>query len=110
MRVRRLRPDEVARREAEVKPRAVRFRMPPGTTCYDDVVHGRIEFENAVIEDFVVLRSDNHPTYHLSVVVDDIDMGITDVVRGDDHISNTPKQVLLYRAFGAPCRASRTCR
>jgi glutamyl-tRNA synthetase len=94
--------DEVAAREAAGAPRAVRFRMPDGTTAFDDVVHGRIEFENAVIEDFVVLRSDRHPTYHLSVVVDDIDMGITDVVRGDDHISNTPKQVLLYEALGAP--------
>ena len=93
--------DEIARREAAGMPRAIRFRMPSGTTAYDDVVHGRIEFDNAVIEDFVVLRSDRHPTYHLSVVVDDIDMRITDVVRGDDHISNTPKQVLLYRAFGA---------
>ncbi len=83
-------------------PRAIRFRMPAGVTGFDDAVHGRIEFENAVIEDFVVLRSDGHPTYHLSVVVDDIDMKITDVVRGDDHISNTPKQVLLYQALGAP--------
>jgi glutamyl-tRNA synthetase len=93
--------EEVAAREAAGTPRAIRFRMPGGRTAYDDVVHGTIEFDNAVIEDFVVLRSDNYPTYHLSVVVDDIDMGITDVVRGDDHISNTPKQVLLYRAFGA---------
>ena len=84
---------------------------PAGTTAYDDVVHGKIEFDNAVIEDFVVLRSDRQPTYHLSVVVDDIDMGITDVVRGDDHISNTPKQVLLYRgARRRRCRVSRTCR
>ncbi len=94
--------DDIADRESAGAPRAVRFRMPDGTTAYDDVVHGRIEFENAVIEDFVVLRSDRCPTYHLSVVVDDIDMGITDVVRGDDHISNTPKQVLLYEALGAP--------
>ncbi|HSK09676.1 MAG TPA: glutamate--tRNA ligase [Vicinamibacterales bacterium] len=94
--------DEIARREAAGLPRAIRFKMPAGTTAYDDVVHGRIEFDNAVIEDFVVLRSDLHPTYHLSVVVDDIDMRITDIVRGDDHISNTPKQVLLYEAFGAP--------
>ncbi len=95
-------PDEVARREAAGEPRAIRFRMPAGRTSFDDVVHGRIEFDNAVIEDFVVLRSDRHPTYHLSVVVDDIDMAITDVVRGDDHISNTPKLVHLYEAFGAP--------
>lgn len=94
--------DEIARREAAGEARAIRFRMPVGSTAYDDVVHGRIEFDNAVIEDFVVLRSDRYPTYHLTVVADDIDMGITDVVRGDDHISNTPKQVLLYRALGAP--------
>ena len=91
----------MAAREQAGAPRAIRFRMPAGTTSYDDVVHGKIEFDNAVIEDFVVLRSDQFPTYHLSVVVDDIDMGITDVVRGDDHISNTPKQVLLYQALGA---------
>jgi glutamyl-tRNA synthetase len=59
-------------------------------------------FDNANIEDFVVLRSDRQPTYHLSVVADDIDMGMSHVVRGDDHISNTPKHVLLFRAFGSP--------
>ena len=64
-------------------------------------MHGRIEFDGASIEDFVILRSDQYPTYHLSVVVDDIDMGITDVIRGDDHISNTPKHVLLFEALGA---------
>jgi glutamyl-tRNA synthetase len=63
-------------------------------------VHGPIDFDNEHIENFVILRSDSHPTYHLSVVVDDIDMEVTHVVRGDDHISNTPKQVLLYTAFG----------
>jgi glutamyl-tRNA synthetase len=94
--------DGIAARESAGLLRAIRFRMPAGTTAYDDVVHGRIEFDNSVIEDFVVLRSDRYPTYHLSVVVDDIDMGITDVVRGDDHISNTPKQVLLYEALEAP--------
>ena len=81
---------------------AVRFKVPPGVTRFEDMVHGPIAFENEHIEDFVILRSDGHPTYHLSVVVDDIDMAITHVVRGDDHISNTPKQVLLYQAFGKP--------
>jgi glutamyl-tRNA synthetase len=81
---------------------AVRFKVPPGQTRFDDLVHGPIAFDNEHIEDFVILRSDRLPTYHLSVVVDDIDMGITQVVRGDDHISNTPKQVLLYEAFGKP--------
>ena len=71
-----------------------------GKTSFTDTVHGPIEFDNEHIESFVILRSDTHPTYHLSVVVDDIDMAITHVVRGDDHISNTPKQVLLYNAFG----------
>ena len=80
---------------------AIRFRIPEGTTQFVDLVHGPIAFDNAHIEPFVILRSDGHPTYHLSVVVDDIDMAITHVVRGDDHISNTPKQVLLYQAFGA---------
>ena len=79
---------------------AIRFKVPPGHTRFVDLVHGPISFENEHIENFVVLRSDGHPTYHLSVVVDDIDMEITHVVRGDDHISNTPKQVLLYEAFG----------
>ena len=96
----RLTPDEVASREAAKMPRAIRFRVPAGETTFHDLVHGDITFDNAHIEDFVALRSDGHPTYHLSVVVDDLDMAITHVVRGDDHISNTPKQVLLYRAFG----------
>jgi len=68
---------------------------------FDDLVHGPIEFDGANIEDFVILRSDGHPTYHLSVVSDDVEMAITHVVRGDDHISNTPKQILLYQAIGA---------
>ena len=84
---------------------AIRFRVPPGKTAFTDLVHGPIEFDNEHIESFVILRSDGHPTYHLSVVVDDIDMAITHVVRGDDHISNTPKQVLLYRAFEQPVPA-----
>jgi glutamyl-tRNA synthetase len=98
----RLSADEVAEREAAGQPRAIRFRVPEGATRFDDLVHGPIEFANANLEDFVVLRSDMHPTYHLSVVVDDVDMAITDIVRGDDHISNTPKQVLLYQAFAEP--------
>jgi glutamyl-tRNA synthetase len=79
---------------------AIRFKVPAGKTSFTDSVHGPIEFDNEHIESFVILRSDTHPTYHLSVVVDDIDMAVTHVVRGDDHISNTPKQVLLYNAFG----------
>ena len=94
--------DEVARRVAAGEPYAIRFLVPPGETVFADQVHGDVRFDNAHIEDFVVLRSDGYPTYHLSVVVDDIAMAMTHVVRGDDHISNTPKQVLLYQAFGKP--------
>ena len=81
---------------------AIRFRPRSGPVAFDDAVHGRIEFDTADIEPFVILRSDGHPTYHLSVVVDDAQMAITDVVRGDDHISNTPKHVLLFEALDAP--------
>jgi glutamyl-tRNA synthetase len=93
--------DARAANEAAGVPFAVRFLVPDGQTGFDDAVHGRIAFERANIEDFVILRSDGHPTYHLSVVVDDIDMKITDVIRGDDHISNTPKHVLLFEALDA---------
>ena len=92
---------DIAAREAAGVPRAIRFKVPAGRTSFDDLVHGAIAFENANIEDFVVLRSDRQPTYHLSVVADDVSMEISHVVRGDDHISNTPKHVLLYDAFGA---------
>jgi glutamyl-tRNA synthetase len=92
---------DVAAREAAGTPRAIRFKVPAGQTTFSDLVRGAIAFDNANIEDFVILRSDRQPTYHLSVVADDVEMAISHVVRGDDHISNTPKQVLLYRAFGA---------
>jgi glutamyl-tRNA synthetase len=80
---------------------AIRFRVPKGAVTYNDAVFGEISVESDTIENFVLLRSDKHPTYHLSVVVDDIDMRISHVIRGADHISNTPKQILLYRALGA---------
>ena len=94
-------PERIAEREAVAAPRAIRFKVPTTRTTFDDAIHGRIEFDPRNIEDFVVLRSDQHPTYHLSVVVDDVDMEITHVIRGDDHISNTPKHILLFEAFGA---------
>jgi glutamyl-tRNA synthetase len=96
----RLAPDEVERRLAAGMPYVVRFRVPEGTTEWDDLVHGRIAFPNKDIEDFIVLRSDGTPIYNMAVVSDDILMRITLVMRGDDHISNTPKQILLYRALG----------
>jgi glutamyl-tRNA synthetase len=81
---------------------AVRFRMPEGEIAFDDLVYGHIAFRGEDIKDWVILRSDRTPTYNFSVVVDDIDMGITHVMRGDDHLSNTPKQIAVYRALGAP--------
>ncbi|MGE3509371.1 MAG: glutamate--tRNA ligase [Vicinamibacterales bacterium] len=94
--------DEVAAREREGRARAIRVKAPERRIAFDDIVRGPIEFDGAHIEDFVILRSDGHPTYHLSVVCDDVEMRMTHVVRGDDHISNTPKQIILYEALGAP--------
>ncbi|HEX9458854.1 MAG TPA: glutamate--tRNA ligase [Thermoanaerobaculia bacterium] len=83
-------------------PHVIRFAMQPGTIEFHDLIHGDVKFDGDLIDDFVLLRSDGHPTYHLSVVIDDIDMAITHVARGDDHLSNTPKHVVLFRAFGTP--------
>jgi len=80
---------------------AIRFAVPQsGSTTFEDAVFGAVEFANSEIEDFVLLRSGGVPTYHLSVVVDDLDMRITHVLRGADHLSNTPKQIMIYRALG----------
>lgn len=98
----RLGASEVARRVAAGMPSAIRFRMPEGTTEWEDLVHGHIAFPNKDVDDFVVLRSDGTAVYNMAVVSDDIAMRVTVVMRGDDHISNTPKQILLYRALGAP--------
>ncbi|HSW64563.1 MAG TPA: glutamate--tRNA ligase [Dissulfurispiraceae bacterium] len=82
-------------------PAAVRFRMPrEGQTVVQDMIKGPIVFDNSVLEDMVILRSDGTPTYNFVVVVDDIDMKITHVIRGDDHVNNTPKQIHIYKAFG----------
>jgi glutamyl-tRNA synthetase len=79
----------------------VRFRCPDtGTTAFADLVKGRIAFENDELDDLVIERSDGFPTYNFAVVVDDALMGITHVIRGDDHVNNTPRQILLYRALG----------
>src|SRR6266851_1930305 len=80
---------------------AIRLRMPPGEIAFADAVHGPISFQGEDIKDFVILRADRTPLYNLAVVVDDIDMRITHVLRGDVHISNTPKQIAIYRALGA---------
>jgi glutamyl-tRNA synthetase len=93
---------ERSAKEASGIPRAIRFRVPrTGVTQFEDAVFGPREVLNAEVEDFVLLRSNGLPTYQLSVVVDDIDMRITHIIRGADHLSNTPKQALVYRALGA---------
>ncbi|MBI3940982.1 MAG: glutamate--tRNA ligase [Acidobacteria bacterium] len=91
--------EALQRRRAGV-PGLVRFRVPEGETVFQDLIQGEIRFDNRLIEDFALQRSDGMPTYHLSVVSDDIDMRISHVIRGADHISNTPKQILLYEALG----------
>jgi len=90
------------RRAASGEKFVLRLKMPDETIVVDDVVQGRAEFPSGVLDDFVLVRSDGHPLYHFSVVVDDVAMGITHVIRGVDHLPNTPKHVALFRALGAP--------
>lgn len=93
--------EEIARRAAEGAPFVVRFRMPSETIRFDDLVRGAVEFTPEVFDDFILIRSDGSPTYHMSVVTDDIDMGVTHVIRGEDHLTNTPKHIGLFQALGA---------
>jgi glutamyl-tRNA synthetase len=80
---------------------AIRFMMPQeGETVVNDLIRGMVVFENAQLDDLIIMRSDGTPTYNFTVVVDDVDMGITHVIRGDDHLNNTPKQLHIYKAFG----------
>ncbi len=92
--------NEEAARLAGERPAVLRFRVPEGRVCFDDAILGRIEVDNAELDDLVVARPDGTPTYNFAVVVDDLEMGITHVVRGSDHLSNTPRQILLWRALG----------
>ena len=95
--------EESDRRAAAGEPFAIRLKVPhDGSTKFDDIVYGPQERSYAEIEDLVLLRTEGHPLYNLSVVIDDISMGITHVIRGQDHLTNTHKQVLLYEALGAP--------
>jgi len=85
------------------KPFVVRFKAPlDGVTAFDDLIKGPISFENSELDDLIIQRSDGTPTYNFVVVVDDASMGITTVIRGDDHVNNTPRQILLYQALGSP--------
>ena len=111
-----MREKQIARKEKprytgicrdRIEPRAgidpvVRFRNPlDGAVVVDDLVHGAVTFQNAELDDLIILRSDGTPTYNFCVVVDDMDMGITHVIRGDDHLNNTPRQMNMLRALGA---------
>ncbi len=100
-RCRSLSPEEVERRKAEGHPFTLRVRVPAGVTVFHDLLRGPVEFANETLGDFIVQRSDGTVTYNLAVVVDDVTMEVTHVLRGDDHISNTPKQVVIYEALGA---------
>lgn len=101
-RCRELSADQEASLRAEGRESAVRFRVEAGPIAFHDRVAGDVTIDGSEFGDLVILRSDGRPTYHLSAVVDDVEMEITHVVRGAGHLSNTPKQVLLYRALGAP--------
>ncbi len=94
-------PEEVARRREAGEPYAVRFRMPMGEMRFDDLVRGEMVFAEDVLDDFIILRSDGSPTYHLSVCCDDAHGGVTHVIRGEDHLSNAPKHIGLFQALGA---------
>jgi len=95
-----LTPEEKQRYEKEGRPKAIRFFVPEGVTSFIDLIHSEISRDNSDIEDFVILKSDGTASYNFAVVVDDHDMEISHVIRGDDHISNTFKQILVYNAIG----------
>jgi len=86
--------------EEEDSGEAVYFRVPDMEVFFYDLIHDKIEFDNTLLDDFVIIRSNGTAMYNFACVVDDIDMGMTHIIRGDDHISNTPKQLALYNAFG----------
>src|SRR5262245_13581649 len=90
-------------RERGLSAGALRLKIPTaGTTVVNDLIHGPVAFEHRQLDDWILVRTDGTPTYNFCVVVDDVTMGITHVIRGNDHLSNTPKQILCYEAFGYP--------
>ena len=96
-------PKEESERRARAGERhVVRLKMPAETIVVEDMIRGRVEFPAEALDDFVLVRSDGHPLYHFCVCVDDVDMKITHVIRGDDHLANTPKHVALFQALGFP--------
>lgn len=86
---------------AEGRKPSIRFHVPEGETSYDDMVKGHLHFDNSLIGDFVIMKSNGTPTYNFAVVIDDMEMKISHIIRGEDHISNTAKQIMIYNALGA---------
>lgn len=102
-RCRNLTEEQIRKFEAEGRKYAIRFRTPDGGyTVVNDLIHGEVSFPNDEIADFIIMKSDGLPTYNFACVIDDWLMGITHVIRADEHLSNTPRQMMLYRALGAP--------
>jgi glutamyl-tRNA synthetase len=99
---RHLTPEQVAVYQAEGRQPVIRFRMPDGSTTFTDLVRGEVTFDHAHVPDFVIVRGDGSPLYTLAVAVDDVLMKITHVVRGEDLLSSTPRQIAVYRAMGIP--------
>ena len=99
-RCRKLSSDQAKALEAEGRKPSLRFKVPEGATVVRDIIHGKKVFENTLIEDFVIMRSDGTPAYNFAAVVDDASMEITHVIRGEDHLPNTPRQIIIYEALG----------
>jgi len=98
---RKLSEAEIKKLRASGKPAVLRFRLPPvGETEVQDIVRGKVVFQNELLDDFVIMKSDGFPTYNFAAVIDDHLMEITHIIRGDDHLSNTPRQILLYQELG----------
>ncbi len=99
-RCRKLSDEQRQALEAEGRTSAIRFAVPPEKVVFDDIIRGRVEFDNALLGDFVIVRTDGMPLYNFVAVIDDAAMAISHVLRGEEHLSNTPKQIALYRALG----------
>lgn len=98
---RHLSEEEKEKLRAEGRKPSIRFHVPEGETSYDDMVKGHLHFDNSLIGDFVIMKSNGTPTYNFAVVIDDMEMKISHIIRGEDHISNTAKQIMIYNALGA---------
>ena len=98
---RHLSEEEKEKLRAQGRKPSIRFHVPEGETSYDDMVKGHLHFDNSLIGDFVIMKSNGTPTYNFAVVIDDMEMKISHIIRGEDHISNTAKQIMIYNALGA---------